>query len=134
MVGERGSIALGTAAAAAVTLLTIIPYLFIDNLAVGVYYQGAIGGPPLVALFAIIEVIVLLAAFKRRTDPALAAGVAIVLGGFMTILSWWWAITVSPEVVGGLTEIDTFQYHRWALAASAAIAAVAAGRYARVVV
>lgn len=134
MVGARESVGLGVAAGLAVAILTVVPYFFIDNTAVGVYYQGGIGGPPLVALFALIEIIVLVAGAKRRTEPALAAGVAIVIGGFMTVLSWWWAITVSPSLVGGLTDLDIFEYHRWVLATSAAIAAIAAGRFARVVV
>lgn len=134
MDGERGAAVIGSAACLLVVALTGLPYAVIDRPAVAVYYRAGIVGPPLIALFALIAAIVLLAGVTDRTDPPLAAGVAVVIGLFMVGLAWTWALDVSAAVVGGLTDIDSFQYHRWAIAITATVAAAAGGWYARSVV
>lgn len=125
--------ALGIATCVAVLVLAAVPYGLAGPTAVRVYYDAGIAGPPLVSLFAVIVVIVFLAGLRGRSDPALVAGVGLVLGAFMAVLSVSWAASVSPSIVGGFTDVASFRYHRWLLAVAAVIVPIAAGWYARVV-
>lgn len=107
----------GVAAATVVVLLVVLPYGLADAGAVGVYYGGDLAGPPLAGLFAAVAAIALAAGVRGRTDPPLAAGVAVVLGVLVAGLVLLWAAAVSPSLVGGMTTVAAFKYHRWALAA-----------------
>ncbi|MFB6173975.1 MAG: hypothetical protein ABEI39_04965 [Halobacteriales archaeon] len=132
---DRERIAAGTGIVACLLLvgLAALPYAFGRPSVIRPYYAGAIGGPPLVALFGAVEAIVLLAALRRRSDPAALAGAAVVLGTFGAILAWWWALGTTPALVGGFTRIDAFRFHPWAVGLAALGAALAAGWYARIV-
>ncbi|MFB6353699.1 MAG: hypothetical protein ABEJ92_06395 [Halobacteriales archaeon] len=116
----RGAYAarVGVVAAAAVVLLVILPFGVADPGAVGVYYGGDLAGPPLAGLFAAVAAIALAAGVRGRTDPPLAAGVAVVLGVLVAGLVIPWAAAVSSSLVGGMTTVAAFEYHRWALAAA----------------
>lgn len=108
--------ALGVAAALAVVGLLVSPYLLTDPRAIGVYYGGSVLGPPLAGLFALVAAIALAGGSTGRSDPPTAAGVAVVLGGLAALLLVAWAPGVSPSLVGGLTTLAAFEYHRWAVA------------------
>ena len=130
---RRSATALGLAACTGVLALTALPYLVAPGRAVGVYYGTSFGGPPLVALFAVIVAIALAAGRRGRTDPALAAGISLAFGAFVGLLAVVWALGVSPSLVGGLTEVDLLEYHRWAFGLAGLLVAAAAGWYARAV-
>lgn len=133
MDAERLSAALGIAGCVAVLVLAAAPYAVADAPAIGVYYRAGVVGPPIVALFAVVAAIVLLAGVKRRSDPALTAGIAVVVGLFMTLVAWSWALAVTPSLVGGLTTAADVEYHRWLFALAALVVLAAAGWYARTV-
>lgn len=130
---ERLAAGLGVVAALAAVALAAAPYSVLDATAVGPYAAAGPGGLRLVALFALIAVVVLAAGATGRSDPALMAGVAVVLGAFSTLLGWWWALSVPAAMVGGLTELAAFEYHRWALALAATAFLLASAWYARAV-
>ena len=130
---ERGAAAIGVAACLVVVALSVTPYLIAAPSAVATYYDAGPAGPPLVALFSVVVAIVLAAGVRRRTDPALAAGIAVAFGAFVAAIAWWWALAVSPSLVGGFTTIDAFEYHRWAVGVATLAVPVAGGLYARAV-
>lgn len=134
MADARRSAGLGIGAALGVVLLVVLPYGIADARAIGVYYGGALGGPPLAALFAAVAAIALLGALRGRTDAPTAAGVALVLGVLVAGLVVPWAFGVSPALVGGLTAIALFEWHRWALAATGLALLAGSAGYARRVV
>lgn len=123
----------GITAAVFVLILGSVPYLLGSPAAVSVYYTGAPVGPPMVALFAILEVIVLLAGLRRRSDPATVAGIAVVLGLFAAVIAWWWAFTIEAALAGGVTQFDLFRNHRWAIAGAASLQAIASLMYGNAV-
>lgn len=130
---ERVAATIGLAACLVVLALSAGPYVIADPSAVATYYAAGPAGPPLVSLFSIVVAIVLAAGVRRRTDPALAAGIAVAFGAFVAAIAWWWALSVSPSLVGGFTTIDAFEYHRWALGVATLGVPVAGGLYARAV-
>lgn len=128
---ERRAGGLGVGAAVAIVLLVLLPYAIADPRAVGVYYAGLVG-PPLAGLFAAVAAIAFLGAMRERTDPPTAAGVTVVLGVLTLGLLVPWAAGVSPALVGGMTTVAAFEYHRWALVAGALGLLAASGWFAKV--
>lgn len=133
MDSERSAATFGIAACIAVIAIAGAPYLVGRASAVGPYYAAGAAGPPLVSLFAAVVAIVLAAGRSRRTDPALAAGIAVAVGAFMVLLAWEWALAVEPSLVGGFTAIDAFRHHRWLFALVTLFVPASGGWYARVV-
>ncbi len=125
---------LGAGSAAAVAVLVVVPYVLADARAIAVYYGDSLVGPPLAGLFAGVAAVALLAGARGRTDPPLAAGVAVVLGLLAAGLLVPWALGVSPALVGGLTTEAAFRWHRWALAAAGLGLFGGAAWFARLVV
>lgn len=134
MDGQRIASVLGAGFVGLVVGLTGLPYAVVDPAAIGVYFAAGPGGPLLVALFAVIAGIALLAGARGRSDPVVAAGVAVTFGGFGAVVALGWAVSVDPGLVGGLGQVDLLEYHRWALVLAAAGVAAASGWYARLVV
>lgn len=132
---ERDRIAAGVGVVAAATVAVLVgaTYALLDPTALGPYFAAGPTGPPLLALFALVSIVVLAAGAEERSDPPLVAGAAVVLGAFTAGLAWWWALAVTPSLVGSLTELAAFEYHRWAIAAAATVMLAAAAAYARAV-
>jgi len=122
----------GVLAALAVLAAVVAPYLLISPSEAGVYYGVPVPVPVhlVVGLFAAVAIIVFAAGRNDRTDPETAAGAAVVLGGFMTALTLWWAIAAG-DVVGSFPTDAAFDYHRWVLFGTALAVATSAGWYAR---
>jgi hypothetical protein len=122
----------GIVAALAVLAAVVAPYFLIAATEAGVYYSATTLVPVhlVVGLFASVAIIVFAAGRNGRTDPPTAAGAAVVLGGFVAVLVLWWAISVGG-LVGSLTEVAAFGYHRWILLAAALALAGSAGWFAR---
>lgn len=125
---------LGVGSAAAVDVLVVVPYALADARAIAVYYGDSLVGPPIAGLFAGVAAVALLAGARGRTDPPVAAGIAVVLGLLAAGLLVSWALGVSPVLVGGLTTESAFRWHRWALAAAGLGLFGGAIWYARLVV
>lgn len=123
--------AVGIVAALAVLAVVVAPYFLISATDVGVYYNAPTAVPVhlVVALFALVSVIVFAAGRNGRTDPPTAAGATVVFGGFMALIALWWAVAVG-DLVGSLTEVAAFDYHRWLLLLATLGVAGAAGWFA----
>ncbi|MFC4549337.1 MULTISPECIES: DUF7548 family protein [Halorussus] len=121
----------GILAAVAVLAAVVAPYFLISATNVAVYYGSPTFVPVhlVVGLFSLVAVIVFAAGRNGRTDPPTAAGAAVVLGGFMVVLSLWWAVAVG-DLVGSLTAEAAFDYHRWVLLATTVAVAACAAWYA----
>lgn len=130
---ERLAAGAGIVAAAAVATLVAATYALLDPTALGPYFAAGPVGPPVVTLFALVAIVVLAAGVEERSDPPLMAGAALVLGAFSAGLAWWWALSVSPSLVGSLTDLASFAYHRWAVALAATALLAASAVYARAV-
>jgi hypothetical protein len=129
----RAAAAAGVLFAAAAAFLVGATYALLDPTAVGPYFAAGPASPLVVALFALVGVVVLAAGAAERSDPALMAGAALVLGAVSAGLAWWWALSVSPSLVGGLTDAASFDYHRWTVALAATGLLAASAAYARAV-
>jgi len=120
MNGLRTGPTVGIVGCVAYLLVLVAPYLIVETTsAVGVYYAAGTLSPTITAVFALLAIIVLAAGREGRTDPALAAGGALVLGVFIIGLSLLWATTVPTGLVLGLTESTLIEHHRWVLIAAA---------------
>lgn len=107
---------LGVAASLCVLAVLAVPYVLVEGgSGVATYYSAGAINPLVVGIFALVAVIVFAAGREGRTPPDLAAGAALVLGLFMTVLSVLWAATVPESVVFQLTTATVLEYHRWAL-------------------
>jgi hypothetical protein len=106
----------GIAGCLAVLVVLLAPYLAIDASAVGTYYGTAAVNPLTGGLFAAVAIIVFAAGRRRRTDPATAAGVALVFGVLVAVVSLVWAVTVPESVVFQLSRTTLIEFHRWVLA------------------
>lgn len=107
-----------------VLLSLAAPYLLVRSAVgstVGTYYGTGALNPLVGGVFALVTAIVLAAGRDERTDPPLAAGVGIALGGFVFIVVALWAVTVPLEVVVGMDAPTIMTQHRWVTAAVALV-------------
>lgn len=109
--------------------LTVFPYLVGPAPTVNTYYGVGIAGPPLLALFAGVCIVSLLAGIRERSDPVLIAGFSLVLGVFMVAIATSWALAVSPDLVGSFTSVDAFRHHRWAIVAATGLTVIGTAGY-----
>ena len=116
MDGTRVAPLVGVAGCLAVLAALAAPYLAVDAGAVGTYYGTGAVNPLIGGLFGAVTVIVFAAGCAERTDPATAAGVALVFGILIAGVSVAWAVTVSESVVFQLSRATVLEFHRWALA------------------
>ncbi|WP_254543590.1 DUF7548 family protein [Halomarina pelagica] len=124
--------AVGITACLAVVVVLALPYLLVDSArAVGAYYAEGVLDPQFAGLFALVCVIVFAAGRQDRSDPALAAGAALVFGLFILLFCLLWALTVPTDLVLSLTRDTTIQYHRYLLVVVAALVPASALWYAR---
>ena len=130
---QRRAGRLGSASAALVVGLVALPYVLLDLTAVGPYYAAGPGGLAVITTLPLLAIVALAAALRGRQDPALMAGATVVLAAVTAGFAWWWALSVSPSLVGGLTDLASFDYHRWALAGAATVLLGATLGYARAV-
>lgn len=115
----------GIVASLAVVVALSVPYLLGTN-GVGTYYGSGGVNPLLAGLFALVGVIVFAAGREGRSDPELAAGVALALGVFMVLVTVVWALTARVDAV----QLTTM--HRWLVVGTAALVPLSAVAYARV--
>jgi hypothetical protein len=121
---------------AAVTLLAslALPYLLVATPgAVGGYYSASLD-PLFAGLFALVAVIVLAAGREERSDPAVAAGAALVLGVFALLIVGVWVLGSPADVILGLEEQGAVRLLRFHPAVTLVVTAVlpaSAAWYAR---
>jgi len=125
---------LGAVAAVSVVVLLSVPYGVVgDPNAIGTYYGAGAVNPLLGGLFALVAIIVFAAAREERSDPALSAGAALVLGLFTAVIVTLWALTVPLGVVTQFETSSLFEYHRFGTAIVSLALPVVAAWYARVI-
>lgn len=116
----------GVAACLLVLGVIAVPYLLTDSSTASLYYDSGLLHPFVAGLLAVVLIVVLAAGRQERTDPALAAGIALTLGLFMVLLTVAWALTMRVDIAGAsLTD------HRWMLVAVTVTVPVTAAWYAR---
>lgn len=122
----------GIVASLLVLVVLAVPFTLVEaGSAVGAYYAAGGINPLAVGVFALVAVMVLAAGWQGRSSPDLVAGAALVLGGFMLVISLVWALTVPLSLVQQLSTQTLLQYHRGALVVVAALVPLSAGWYAR---
>lgn len=122
----------GIAAALAVVAAIVYPYFVARGSAVAVYY-GTVAVPVylLDVLFALVAVVAFGSGLRGRTDPQTIAGVTLVIGGFVALLTLWWAISTPPDPIIETARMDELRYHRWVVLAFALAIPASAAWYAR---
>lgn len=107
-------------------LLAALAYPFLlGSGGVGAYYNTAVVNPLVAGLLALVAVIVLAAGRQGRTDPGIAAGVALMFGLAMVVIALLWALT---------TRVDTIEIaasHRWVVAGTATLVPLSGLWYTR---
>mgnify|MGYP006285317901 CR=1 FL=1 len=117
----------------AYAILVGVPYLLVPASragSLGTYYGFGPVDPPVLALFALVGAIAFAGGAAERTDPATAAGAALVAGVAVLGLTLLWALAMdvsSLPVVPG----DWIDWHRWAVLLLAAIPVLAGAWYTR---
>lgn len=117
MDGTRLAPLIGIAGCLLVLVALVVPYFAADPGAVGTYYGTGAINPFIGGLFCAVTIIVFAAGRAERTDPATAAGVALVFGVLVASMSVAWSVTVSESVVFQLSRTTLIEFHRWVLAA-----------------
>ncbi|MFW5919543.1 MAG: DUF7548 family protein [Halanaeroarchaeum sp.] len=134
MIDVRLPPVLGALANVAYAILVGVPYLLVPAGragGLGAYYAFGPVDPPVLALFALVGAIAFAGGAADRTDPATAAGAALVAAIAVFGLTVLWALAVdvaSLPVVPG----DWIDWHRWVVLLLAAIPALAGAWYTRV--
>ena len=111
-----------------------VPYVLVrtsPGTATSLYYGASVVNPLFGGLLALVAVIVLAAGSQERTDPVLAAGIALSLGVFLVVVVAVWAVTVPRAVVVDMDAPAVIEHHRWATTAVAAVVPLASGWWAR---
>lgn len=131
MDGSRVAPVVGIAGCLGVLVTLVAPSLSTPVGAVGTYYAAGAINPLVGGLFAAVSVIVFAAGRAGRTDPATAAGVTLVFGIVVALVSLAWALTVPEDIVFQLSTTSALAYHRWVLVLCSLVVPVSAGWYAR---
>ncbi|MFB6130966.1 MAG: hypothetical protein ABEJ28_09115 [Salinigranum sp.] len=133
---ERVASSLGIAGCIALLLIVLVPYALVsDPSALGRYYTAGPVGVGALAFMALLEVVVLLAGRRGRTDPETAAGIGFVVGLAMLAVATLWAVSIDPNRLFSFPPSDAWiEYHRWVVLGAAAVVSVGAASYARSVV
>jgi len=135
---ERRAAGLGVVAAALTLALAALPYAVARPTAVGTYYAAGPVSPVFVSLLAVIGAITLVSATTGRSDPPLAAGIAVTVGAFAVLLAALWAVPAREVALSmdlraafGTDATTWFEHHSLAVVASTLVLAVASGLYTR---
>ncbi|MFB6195049.1 MAG: hypothetical protein ABEI80_02685 [Haloplanus sp.] len=131
---ERVAPALGVAGCLAVVVVLAFPYALFPGWGaeLGQYYAAGPLGVGAVLFFALVDAVVFLAGVRGRTDPTMAAGIALTLGvvAFLVALAWALSAPLSPLFGFPATWITD---HRWVVVGTTAVVPLAAALYARAV-
>lgn len=123
----------GIVGSLAVAGLLLVPYGLVresPGTSVATYYGTGVVNPLFAGVLALVLIIVLAAGRQERTDPVLAAGVALSLGLFLVGLTALWAVTVPVEVVVGMDAPTVLEFHRWATVGVAGLVPLASAWWA----
>jgi hypothetical protein len=139
---ERLAARLGAVAAAAVLGLTALPYALTGSTGISTYYRVGVASPVFVSLLAVVGAITLFSAVRGRSDPALAAGIAVTVAAFAVVLAILWAVPardiafsldLRPDPVFGSDPTAWFSYHPMLVVLSTLVLGAASALHARTV-
>lgn len=125
---------LGVAGCLALLVVLGLPYLLVEapGQLLGDYYAAGPVGAGALVFFALIAVVVFAAGRKGRTDPDVAAGIALVLGVAAVAVAVVWALGIDDALLFSFPpEADWIEYHPWAVVAASLSILAAGGLYAR---
>lgn len=131
---ERFAPTAGIIGALCLAAAVAVPGLAIESGAgpTATYYASGPIGLSLVGLLALLSIIVFLSGRQERTDPATAAGLALVLALAMLGLSAIWAFSIDSTVLFSFEqEYAWLEYHRLSVLGAAVLTVVGAAGYAR---
>ncbi|MFD1645153.1 DUF7548 family protein [Haloarchaeobius litoreus] len=120
MVDVRTPPTVGIAAGIGFVIAVFAPYVALSSSGVAAletYYGYGLVAPTYLTLFALVGIVVLAAGREARTEPDLAAGVALVIGLAATLLTLLWATGVEESVVSSIGTETWLAYHRWVVLA-----------------
>jgi hypothetical protein len=129
MNARKAAPTLGIAACLAVLAVLVWPYAVESAESVGAYYASGAITPLAAGLFALVSVIVFAAGREGRSDPATVAGVVLVFGLFIVLITVAFAFTARVDVLGGSSPFISWQ--RWLLVATGVLVLLSGGWYAR---
>ncbi|MFP8955758.1 hypothetical protein ACLI4Y_03445 [Natrialbaceae archaeon A-CW3] len=124
---------LGIVAAVAYVIAAFVPYFVLEAPA-GVlefYYAAGLAGPQVLSLFAFVAIVIFAAGRQQRSEPELVAGLTLILGLVLAVVTLHWAVSVPTNVILEAGDVTWFEYHRWVTLLLAAVIPVASLWYAR---
>ena len=125
-------------ALASLLLVAVVsaPYLVIKSQSqlVGEYYTAGPLGIVGVIFLATLGTVIFLSSVRGRADAELVAGIMLVVGVVMFILTALWVFSIDSAVLFSFPSTYSWlEYHPWASLALSGIVATAAGVYATAV-
>ncbi|MFC4356741.1 hypothetical protein ACFO0N_02125 [Halobium salinum] len=126
----------GVGACLALLAAFAAPYLLVTSpeAPLTAYYGAGPIGANAVAFFSLVAVVVFLAGRRGRTEPDLAAGIALVLGVATLLVALVWALSVDETVLFSFpASASWIEFHPWVVVGVSALVPAAAGVYARAV-
>lgn len=99
----------------------IVPYVVVPAGGTAAYYGVTPIGPPVVAALSVLGLgLFALGAFDLY-DAWIVAGAIVGVGLVTLVIACYWAVSVPPGLVMGLSRTEELAYHRWFVVALATI-------------
>ena len=127
---------LGAVGCLLVVIVASAPFAVIDEQSqlVASYYAAGPLGLTGVIFLGVLGVVIFLSSVRGRADAALVAGIMLVVGVAMLLLSVLWAVSLDPELTERfLAAYPWMAYHSWSTVALSGLVAAASGIYAAAV-
>jgi len=116
--------------------VAVAPFAIIDEQSqlVASYYASGPLGLTGVIFLAVLGVVIFLSSVRGRADASLVAGIMLVVGVTMFLLTALWAFSIESTVLFSFPpEYSWLEYHPWATLGASGIVAGASGLYAAAV-
>ena len=127
---------LGAVGCLLVVIVASAPFAVIDEQSqlVASYYAAGPLGLTGVIFLGVLGVVIFLSSVRGRADAALVAGIMLVVGVAMLLLSVLWAVSLDPELTERfLAAYPWMAYHSWSTVGLSGLVAAASGLYAAAV-
>jgi len=127
---------LGAVGCLLLAIVAVAPFAIIDEQSqlVASYYAAGPLGLTGVIFLAILGVVIFLSSVRGRADAALVAGIMLVVGTTMFLLTALWAFSLDPELTERFVVAHSWiVYHPWSTLGFSGVVAAASGLYAAAV-
>ena len=127
---------LGAVGCLLLAIVAVAPFAIIDEQSqlVASYYAAGPLGLTGVIFLAILGVVIFLSSVRGRADAALVAGIMLVVGTTMFLLTALWAFSLDPELTEQfVVAYPWMEYHSWSTLGFSGVVAAASGLYAAAV-